>query len=168
MLTKASVHTLTAEELLNHPTGVDLELADKELLDTLIFDLSIAKLPTSTEVSALPMPAAPSDITGTATQITHFLKLMLKEISNITPVPMDESTFIQPAAMDAKMNTATDQMLTDIPEESTIDQCMSMDVVPVEPAATLPLMASAVDLQIYLVTLAILPSPQIINTIAAT
>uniref|UniRef100_A0A915LEH9 Uncharacterized protein n=1 Tax=Romanomermis culicivorax TaxID=13658 RepID=A0A915LEH9_ROMCU len=97
------------------------------------------------------MPAAPSDITATATQITDFLKLMLDEISNIAPALMDESTPIQPAAMDSEIMTS-DQMLTDIPEESTVDQSTSMDVAPIEPAATIPTTAPAVDTQIYLAT----------------
>uniref|UniRef100_A0A915J238 Uncharacterized protein n=1 Tax=Romanomermis culicivorax TaxID=13658 RepID=A0A915J238_ROMCU len=167
MPTMASVHTLTARELLECPTlGVDVEPADEELLDTPIFDLNIAKLPPSTDVSALPMPAAPSDITATATQITNFLKLMLNEISNLAPVPMDKSIPIQPATMHAERNTATNQTLMDIPQESTIDQSMSMDVVPVEPAAMLPPMAPAVDPRIFLATPAILPGPPIITTIA--
>uniref|UniRef100_A0A915J5A9 Uncharacterized protein n=1 Tax=Romanomermis culicivorax TaxID=13658 RepID=A0A915J5A9_ROMCU len=97
-----------------------------------------ALLPPSTDASALPMLAAPSDITGTATQITDFLKLMLNEISTLAPVPMDESTPIQPAAMDTETTTITDQTLTDIPEEGTVDQSTSMDIVPIEPATTLP------------------------------
>uniref|UniRef100_A0A915KHS0 Uncharacterized protein n=1 Tax=Romanomermis culicivorax TaxID=13658 RepID=A0A915KHS0_ROMCU len=110
MPTTASVHTLTAKELLDRPTGVDAKPADEELLDTPIFDLNIAKLPPSTDLSALPMLAAPSDITATATQITDFLKLILDEISNIAPPPMDESTHIQPVAMDTEMTTTTDQI----------------------------------------------------------
>uniref|UniRef100_A0A915IW71 Uncharacterized protein n=1 Tax=Romanomermis culicivorax TaxID=13658 RepID=A0A915IW71_ROMCU len=121
MLTTPSVHALTIEELLDPPTiGVDVEPADEELLDTPIFDLNIAKLLLSTDVSALPTLTAPSDIKGTATQITDFLKLMLDEILTLAPVPTDESTPIQHAAMDAETNTATDQTLTDIPEESTV------------------------------------------------
>uniref|UniRef100_A0A915KPX7 Uncharacterized protein n=1 Tax=Romanomermis culicivorax TaxID=13658 RepID=A0A915KPX7_ROMCU len=149
MLTTALVHTLTAEELLDCPTGVDVEPADEEILDMLIFDLNIAKLPPSTDVSALPIPAAPSDLRATATQITDFLKLMLDEISNIAPAPMDESTPIQPTGIDAEMNIATDQTLTYIPKESTIDQSTSMDIVPVEPATTLPPTAPAVHWRIY-------------------
>uniref|UniRef100_A0A915IX13 Uncharacterized protein n=1 Tax=Romanomermis culicivorax TaxID=13658 RepID=A0A915IX13_ROMCU len=68
--------------------------------------------------------------------------------------------------MDAETNTATDQMLMDIPEESTINQSTSMDVVPVKPAATLPPTAPTVDLGIYLATPAVLPGPQIIATVA--
>uniref|UniRef100_A0A915IRN2 Uncharacterized protein n=1 Tax=Romanomermis culicivorax TaxID=13658 RepID=A0A915IRN2_ROMCU len=88
MPTTASVHRLTAEELLDRPTSAtDVEPADKELLDTPIFDLNIAKLPPSTDTSALPPPAATADLMVTATQITDFLKLMLDEISTLAPVP---------------------------------------------------------------------------------
>uniref|UniRef100_A0A915JSL7 Uncharacterized protein n=1 Tax=Romanomermis culicivorax TaxID=13658 RepID=A0A915JSL7_ROMCU len=119
MPTTDLVHTLTTEELLDRPIDIEVEPADDELLDTPIFDLNIAKLLPSTQVSALPMPAAQSDITATATQITDFLKLTLEEISSIAPAPMDESTPIQPAAMDSETTTTTDQMLMDIPEGST-------------------------------------------------
>uniref|UniRef100_A0A915KAN1 Uncharacterized protein n=1 Tax=Romanomermis culicivorax TaxID=13658 RepID=A0A915KAN1_ROMCU len=96
------------------------------------------------------MPAAPSDITATATQITNFLKLTLDEIAILAPVLMDESTPIQPAVMDAETTITTDQTLTNIPEESTVDQSTSMDIVPIELATTLPPMAPAVDPRIYL------------------
>uniref|UniRef100_A0A915J4R2 Uncharacterized protein n=1 Tax=Romanomermis culicivorax TaxID=13658 RepID=A0A915J4R2_ROMCU len=58
---------------------------------------------------------------------------------------MDESTPIQPAAIDTEMTTTTDQMLTDIPKESTVDQSRSMDIIPIEPPALLPPTAPAVD-----------------------
>uniref|UniRef100_A0A915JT79 Uncharacterized protein n=1 Tax=Romanomermis culicivorax TaxID=13658 RepID=A0A915JT79_ROMCU len=178
MLTTASVHTLTAEELLERPIDVEVEPAKEELLDTPIFDLSIAKLPLSTDASALPMPAAPSDVTATAMQISDFLKLTLDKISNIARAPMDESTPIQPAVMDSETMTSepavmdsetmtSDPMLTDIPEESTVDQSTSMDVASVEPATTIPPTAPAVDPRIYLATPAVLPGPPIIATIAA-
>uniref|UniRef100_A0A915JAD0 Uncharacterized protein n=1 Tax=Romanomermis culicivorax TaxID=13658 RepID=A0A915JAD0_ROMCU len=166
MPTAASVHTLTAEELLDRPIDVEVEPADEELLDTPIFDLNIAKLPPSSDASALPMPVAPSDITASATQISDLLKLTLDEISNIAPAPMDESTPIQPAAIDSDTLTS-EQMLTDIPEESTVDQSTSMDVVSVEPATTAPPTVPAVEPRIYLATPAALPSPPIIATVAA-
>uniref|UniRef100_A0A915KX97 Uncharacterized protein n=1 Tax=Romanomermis culicivorax TaxID=13658 RepID=A0A915KX97_ROMCU len=144
--TISSVHTLTADELLERPTlGVEVEPADEELLDTPIFDLNIVKLPPSADVLALPRPAAPFDLTATATQITDFLKLTLDQISTLAQVLMDESALIQPAAMDAETTTATDQMLTDIPEESTVDQSTSIDVVSAEPATRLPPTAIALD-----------------------
>uniref|UniRef100_A0A915J154 Uncharacterized protein n=1 Tax=Romanomermis culicivorax TaxID=13658 RepID=A0A915J154_ROMCU len=77
------------------------------------------------------------------------------------------TTPIQPAPMDAETTTATDQTLTDIPEESTSNQSTSMDVLPVEPATVLPPTAPAMDLHIYLATLAILTGPRIIATVAA-
>uniref|UniRef100_A0A915L2W8 Uncharacterized protein n=1 Tax=Romanomermis culicivorax TaxID=13658 RepID=A0A915L2W8_ROMCU len=163
--TTASVHTLTAEELLDHLTSaIDVEPVNEELLDTPIFDLNIVKLPPSTDVSALPPLAATADLTVTATQITDFLKLTLDDISTLAPVPMDESTPVQPTAMDAETNTTTDQMLTDIPEESIINQSTSMDVMPAEPATMLPSAMPAVDPRIYLATPAILPGPPIIAT----
>uniref|UniRef100_A0A915IDT0 Uncharacterized protein n=1 Tax=Romanomermis culicivorax TaxID=13658 RepID=A0A915IDT0_ROMCU len=161
------MHTLTAEELLDRPIGVDVEPADEEPLDTPIFDSNIAKLPLSTNALALPMHTTQSDTTATATQITDFLKLTLNQISNIAQAPMDESTPIQPAVIDTETTTTTDQMLTDIPEESTVSQSTSRDVIPVEPAATLPPTVPAVDPRIYLATPAILPGPSIISTIAA-
>uniref|UniRef100_A0A915JLU1 Uncharacterized protein n=1 Tax=Romanomermis culicivorax TaxID=13658 RepID=A0A915JLU1_ROMCU len=112
------------------------------------------------------MSVVPSDITATATQITDFLKLTLDEISTIALAPMDESTPIQPAAMDSETMTS-DQMLMDIPEESTVDQSTSMDITPIEPAATIPTTAPAMDPRIYLATLAVLPGPPIIATVAA-
>uniref|UniRef100_A0A915KSS8 Integrase zinc-binding domain-containing protein n=1 Tax=Romanomermis culicivorax TaxID=13658 RepID=A0A915KSS8_ROMCU len=162
------VHTLTAEELLDPPTSaIEVEPADEELLDTLIFDLNKAKLPPSTDVLALPVPTATANFTAMAMQITDFLKLTLDDIWTLAPVQMDKSTPIQPIAMDAKTNTTTaEQTLTDIPEESTAHQSTSMDVAPQEPAVLAPPLMCAVDLRIYLATLAILPGPPIIATVA--
>uniref|UniRef100_A0A915IEI9 Uncharacterized protein n=1 Tax=Romanomermis culicivorax TaxID=13658 RepID=A0A915IEI9_ROMCU len=103
------------------------------------------------------MLAAPADLTATATQITDFLKLTLDDISTLAPVPMDESTLVQPTAIDAGKKTTTDQMLTDIPEESTVDQSTSKDVVPAEPPTMLPSRTPAADPPIYLATSAIPP-----------
>uniref|UniRef100_A0A915KAX4 Uncharacterized protein n=1 Tax=Romanomermis culicivorax TaxID=13658 RepID=A0A915KAX4_ROMCU len=168
--TMASVHMLTAEELLNCPTSkIEVEPLNEELLDMPIFDLNIAKLPQSTDVSALPAQTATADFTARAMQITDFLKLTLDDILTLALVPMDESTPDQPTRMDAETNiTTTEQTLTDIPEENTADQSWSMDVGPEEPEVVAPPPAPAMDPHIYLATLAILPGPLIIATVAAT
>uniref|UniRef100_A0A915K0J7 Uncharacterized protein n=1 Tax=Romanomermis culicivorax TaxID=13658 RepID=A0A915K0J7_ROMCU len=92
-----------------------------------------------------------------AMQITDFLKLTLDKISTLAPVRMDESTPVQPIAIDAETNTSTaEQMLTNIPEESTVNQSMSIGVLPAEPAMMLPLTAPAVDPRLNIhVTMAI-------------
>uniref|UniRef100_A0A915KR72 Uncharacterized protein n=1 Tax=Romanomermis culicivorax TaxID=13658 RepID=A0A915KR72_ROMCU len=165
--TMASVHTLTPEELLNRPTlGTNVEPLDEELLDMLIFDLNMAKLPPSTDVSAFPTLAATADLTATTTQINNFLKLTLDDISTLTPVRIDESTLVQPATIDAEINTTMDQTLNDIPEETTADQSTAMDVAPQEPAAVAVPPAPVVDHHTYLATPAILPGPPIISTVA--
>uniref|UniRef100_A0A915IVQ6 Uncharacterized protein n=1 Tax=Romanomermis culicivorax TaxID=13658 RepID=A0A915IVQ6_ROMCU len=167
--TTASVHMLTTEELFDPPTSViEVEPADEELLDTLIFDLNIVKLPPSTDVSALPAPTATADFTAMTRQITDFLKLMLNDISTLAPVPMEKSTPVQPTAMDAETNTTRDQTLIHIPEETTTDQSTAMDVAPQEPAAVAVPPAPTVDPHIYLATPAILPRPRIIATVANT
>uniref|UniRef100_A0A915IBZ0 Uncharacterized protein n=1 Tax=Romanomermis culicivorax TaxID=13658 RepID=A0A915IBZ0_ROMCU len=162
------IECITANQPLPNRTYqvIDVEPADKELLDTLIFDLNKVKLLPSTDVSALPLPAATADLTLTVTQITDFLKLTLDEISTFAQVLMDESTPIQPTAMDAEINTTTDQMLTDIPEESTLDQSTSIDVMPAEPTTGMPPTAPTMDPPVYLATPATLPSPPIIATVA--
>uniref|UniRef100_A0A915J408 Uncharacterized protein n=1 Tax=Romanomermis culicivorax TaxID=13658 RepID=A0A915J408_ROMCU len=59
--------------------------------------------------------------------------------------------------MDTETTTTTDQTLTDILQESTVNQSTSMDVVPIQPATTLPATAPFVDPGIYLATPAVLP-----------
>uniref|UniRef100_A0A915HKZ3 Uncharacterized protein n=1 Tax=Romanomermis culicivorax TaxID=13658 RepID=A0A915HKZ3_ROMCU len=112
------------------------------------------------------MSAATADLTATAMQITDFLKLTPDDISTLPPVPMDKSTPVQPTTMDAETNTTMDQTLTDIPQESTIDQSMPMDIMPAKPPMMLPRTAPTVNSPIYLATLAILPRPSIIATVA--
>uniref|UniRef100_A0A915IJQ9 Uncharacterized protein n=1 Tax=Romanomermis culicivorax TaxID=13658 RepID=A0A915IJQ9_ROMCU len=164
--TTALVHTLTTDELLDHPTSaVDVEPTDEELLDRLIFDLNIAKLPLSTDVLALPTLAATADLTAMTMQINDFLKLTLDDISTFAPVPMDESIPVQPTAMDAKTNTTRDQTRTHILEENTMDQSTAMDVTRQEPAAVAVPPTPVVDPRIYLATPAILSRPPIIATI---
>uniref|UniRef100_A0A915IXV4 Uncharacterized protein n=1 Tax=Romanomermis culicivorax TaxID=13658 RepID=A0A915IXV4_ROMCU len=126
---------LTAGELLEGPTSAqDVEPVDEELLDMPIFDLNMAKLLPPIDVSSPPTLIIPANFTVRTTQINQFLKLRLDNISILTPILMDESTPVQPTVMDAETNTATmDQMLTDIPEETTANQSMAMDVTPQEP-----------------------------------
>uniref|UniRef100_A0A915K0G2 Uncharacterized protein n=1 Tax=Romanomermis culicivorax TaxID=13658 RepID=A0A915K0G2_ROMCU len=82
---------------------------------------------------------------------------------------MDESTPVQPTAIDVETNTATmNQTLTDILEETTTYQYTAIDVTPEKPAAVAPLLAHALDPNIYLATPAFLLRPLIIPTVAAT
>uniref|UniRef100_A0A915K2V4 Uncharacterized protein n=1 Tax=Romanomermis culicivorax TaxID=13658 RepID=A0A915K2V4_ROMCU len=93
LLTTASAHVLTAEELLERPmlpTGP--EPSEDQLLEMLIFDLNMAKLPTAAlQPAPRELPAA-ADLTVSATQINEFLKLMLDDISSLAPAPLEEST----------------------------------------------------------------------------
>uniref|UniRef100_A0A915HXH1 Uncharacterized protein n=1 Tax=Romanomermis culicivorax TaxID=13658 RepID=A0A915HXH1_ROMCU len=74
----------------------------------------------------------------------------------LAPVPMEESTPIQPTAMDTETNAVTlDQTLTDILEESTIGQATTMDIAPQEPAMVAALPAPTMDPHIYLATPAV-------------
>uniref|UniRef100_A0A915IDK0 Uncharacterized protein n=1 Tax=Romanomermis culicivorax TaxID=13658 RepID=A0A915IDK0_ROMCU len=132
LLTRALVHMLTAEELLNRPTlAKDVKPTDEELLDMPIFDLNMAKLRPSIDVSAPPALTATADLRATTMQINEFLKLTLDDISTLTLIPMDESTPVQPTAMEAETKTAiTDETLTDILEETTADRSTTMDVMP--------------------------------------
>uniref|UniRef100_A0A915IWY7 Uncharacterized protein n=1 Tax=Romanomermis culicivorax TaxID=13658 RepID=A0A915IWY7_ROMCU len=167
--TTATVHTLTAEELLDHPILMHaLEPVDEKLLDMPIFDLNIAKFPPSTNAQARPESIVTAVFRAMATQINKFLKLMLGNISTLAPVPIEESTPVQPTTMYTKRNTVTmDQRLTNIPEESTADKSTAMDIMLQEPATVAPPLTPTMDPHIYLATPAVLPGPPMIPTIAA-
>uniref|UniRef100_A0A915IPV6 Uncharacterized protein n=1 Tax=Romanomermis culicivorax TaxID=13658 RepID=A0A915IPV6_ROMCU len=165
----ASVHMLTAEELLDRPTlAIEVELVDEELLNTPIFGLNMAKLPPSTDVLAPPAITPTADFRATTAQINDFLKLTLNDIRTLAPVPMHESMLVQPTAMDAKTNTTTDQTLTNIAEETTANQSTTMDVPPQEPPAVVVPPATAMDSCISLGTPAVLPGGPMMATVAAT
>uniref|UniRef100_A0A915HXN7 Uncharacterized protein n=1 Tax=Romanomermis culicivorax TaxID=13658 RepID=A0A915HXN7_ROMCU len=118
-------------------------------------------------MSAPPALTTTADFTATTAQINDLLKLMLEDITTLAPVPMDESTLVQPTGMDAKTNTTTmDQTLADIPEETTANQSRAMDVAPQEPAAVTVPRAPTLDPGIYLATPAVLPGPLMIATVA--
>uniref|UniRef100_A0A915K8Z0 Uncharacterized protein n=1 Tax=Romanomermis culicivorax TaxID=13658 RepID=A0A915K8Z0_ROMCU len=110
---------------------------------------------------------ATADFMAKAMQINKFLKLRLDDISTLASIPMDESTPVQPTTVDTQTNTATtDQMLTNMPEESTPKKSTTMDIPHEEPATVAPLPAPAMDPPIHLPTPAVLPGPPMIATIA--
>uniref|UniRef100_A0A915IW23 Uncharacterized protein n=1 Tax=Romanomermis culicivorax TaxID=13658 RepID=A0A915IW23_ROMCU len=84
--------SLTTEELLNRPTSAqDVEPANEELLDMPIFDLNMAKLLLSIDVSAPPALTATAHFRATTGIITDFLKLTLDDIMTLAPVLMEKS-----------------------------------------------------------------------------
>uniref|UniRef100_A0A915JY51 Uncharacterized protein n=1 Tax=Romanomermis culicivorax TaxID=13658 RepID=A0A915JY51_ROMCU len=159
--TRASAHAMTTDELLDQPMLLATpELSDGELLETQIFDLNIAKLPATVATSSLTGPPATVDHMVSATLINNFLKLMLDDISSLAPVLLETSTLTHQTEMDTKAEaTATsDKTLTDITQESMVNNETAMDVV--QPP-------TAVDPLIYLATQGVLPSPLMIPTVAA-
>uniref|UniRef100_A0A915HIC2 Uncharacterized protein n=1 Tax=Romanomermis culicivorax TaxID=13658 RepID=A0A915HIC2_ROMCU len=165
----ASARILTAKELLDQPILLAApEPSDDELFETPIFDLNIAKLPTTAPTSAPTEPPAAAILMVSGTQINDFLKLTLDDILSWALVLLEELTPIQPFDMDTETNTATlDQMLTDIPEETTTDNATTMDVAPPVPAMNRVPLMPALDPSMYLATPMILPGLPIIATVAA-
>uniref|UniRef100_A0A915K3B4 Uncharacterized protein n=1 Tax=Romanomermis culicivorax TaxID=13658 RepID=A0A915K3B4_ROMCU len=135
------------------------EPSDDELLETPIFDLIIAKLPTTVTSSSPTSLTTTANLTVSTTSINEFLKLMLDDISSLAPVPAQELMPIQFIVMDTKadVTTASDHTLTDIMEETTVDKVTAMDVAPPAPV---------IDPLIYLATQVVLPSPAMIATVA--
>uniref|UniRef100_A0A915JFM1 Uncharacterized protein n=1 Tax=Romanomermis culicivorax TaxID=13658 RepID=A0A915JFM1_ROMCU len=64
------------------------------------------------------------------------------------------------------LDTFSPTPASDIPEECTVDQSTSMDIMPTEPTTVLPPTAPAMDPRIHLATPAVLPRPLIIATVA--
>uniref|UniRef100_A0A915IJR9 Uncharacterized protein n=1 Tax=Romanomermis culicivorax TaxID=13658 RepID=A0A915IJR9_ROMCU len=104
-------------------------------------------------------PPAGADLMVSSASINDFLKLMLDDIWPLAPVPVEESTPLQPIDMETEVNTTTlDQMLTDIPEETTANNITPMDVASPTPA---------MDPSLYLGMPAVLPGSTMIPTVAA-
>uniref|UniRef100_A0A915J6I1 Uncharacterized protein n=1 Tax=Romanomermis culicivorax TaxID=13658 RepID=A0A915J6I1_ROMCU len=77
----ALAHALTTEELLECPTlATAPEPTDDKLLEMLIFDCNMVKLPQLATLSASQEQTTTTVITASATQINDFLKLVLKSI----------------------------------------------------------------------------------------
>uniref|UniRef100_A0A915HHZ5 Uncharacterized protein n=1 Tax=Romanomermis culicivorax TaxID=13658 RepID=A0A915HHZ5_ROMCU len=104
------------------------EPLDDKLLETLNFDLNIAKLATTVMTSSPTSLPAPADLTVLATLINNFFRL--DDILSLAPVSEELTTPVNQTEMDIKPKaTATaDKTLTDIPEETTADNETAMDV----------------------------------------
>uniref|UniRef100_A0A915L6W4 Uncharacterized protein n=1 Tax=Romanomermis culicivorax TaxID=13658 RepID=A0A915L6W4_ROMCU len=90
--TTASAHALTAYELLDQPTlPAAPQLSDDELLQMLILDLNITKLPATVATSSLTIPPATADLKVLVTSINYFFELMLGHISSLAPVSVEMS-----------------------------------------------------------------------------
>uniref|UniRef100_A0A915JKG4 Uncharacterized protein n=1 Tax=Romanomermis culicivorax TaxID=13658 RepID=A0A915JKG4_ROMCU len=88
--TTTLVHALTADELLECLMLLSRpEPSDEELLEMLISDLNITKLPATVATLSLTSRPAAADLTVLATLINDFLKLTLDDISSLAPVPME-------------------------------------------------------------------------------
>uniref|UniRef100_A0A915KDK2 Uncharacterized protein n=1 Tax=Romanomermis culicivorax TaxID=13658 RepID=A0A915KDK2_ROMCU len=155
--------------MIDHPMLLAApEPSDDDLLQTSIFDLNIAKLLMTVPTPARTEPPTAADLTVSVTQINDFLKLTLDHISSLAPAPLEELTPVQPIDMDTRMNTTTsDQMLTDIPEDTTTDNATAIDIAPPMPAMDIVPSPPPVDPSIYLATPGMLPGPPMIATVAA-
>uniref|UniRef100_A0A915JAN0 Uncharacterized protein n=1 Tax=Romanomermis culicivorax TaxID=13658 RepID=A0A915JAN0_ROMCU len=102
-----------------------------------------------------------ADLIVSVTSINKFLKLMLDNILLLAPVPTQELTPVQPVEMDTKADAmaTSDHTLTDIAEETPAYKVTAMDIAPSMPT---------IDPSFYVATLVVLPSPLMIDTVAAT
>uniref|UniRef100_A0A915I198 Uncharacterized protein n=1 Tax=Romanomermis culicivorax TaxID=13658 RepID=A0A915I198_ROMCU len=122
--TTASMHALTADELLECPMlPAAPKPSDDDLLEMLIFDLNTTKLPTTAAMSSPTSPPAAAHLTVLATLTKDFLKLTLDDISSLARVSSEMTTLTYQIKVDteAEATATSDQTLTDIPEETTAD-----------------------------------------------
>uniref|UniRef100_A0A915KS87 Uncharacterized protein n=1 Tax=Romanomermis culicivorax TaxID=13658 RepID=A0A915KS87_ROMCU len=113
-----------ADKLLDQPMlTAPPKPSDDELLETVIFDLNIAK-------TSATGPPAVANLTVSVTSINEFLKFILDDIFSLAPVSEEMTTLAHQTEMDTETDATatTDQTLTNIPEETTTDNETAMDM----------------------------------------